>query len=174
MTIRSVIVTLAAISWPILVAQAPPPPVNTHLLINGDSAFVSFGLNGTISGSVNVTRCGTVQQPVTCLNYIISLVPPPPPPPPPGVPPPPPPPPIVLEQGDGNIPNADFTGSFTQGTFSLQTNTSASSNPSFHRGVGSGGVISIEFTRTNEMSQHTAGTSDTKYASGMKIHSSGE
>src|SRR5262249_61946280 len=125
MKTRSIIVTLAAMPW--LTANAQPPAGNTHIVSNGDTAFVSF-VNGGIAGSGNVAQCGTIQQPRTCLNYIISLMPPPPPPP--GVPPPPPPPPpIVLEQGDGVIPDGDFTGSFSQSTLTLQTNTSASSNP---------------------------------------------
>jgi hypothetical protein len=40
--------------------------------------------------------------------------------------------------------------------------------------VGSGGPISIEFVRTNDMSQHSAGVNDLTFASGMKIHSVGE
>src|SRR5262249_44926965 len=108
MKTRSIIVTLAAMPW--LTANAQPPAGNTHIVSNVDTAFVSF-VNGGIAGSVNVALCGTIHHPRPCLNSIISLMPPPPPPPPPpGVPPPPPPPPpIVLEQGDGVIPDGDFT-----------------------------------------------------------------
>src|SRR5262249_24927890 len=63
---------------------------------------------------------------------------------------------------------------FSQSTLTLQTNTSASSNPAFHRGVGGGGAISIRFTRTNDLLQHMAGTNDMRFASGLKIHLSGE
>jgi hypothetical protein len=79
-----------------------------------------------------------------------------------------------VEIGVGVIPNSDFTGSFAKGGLTLHTDTSAASNPSFQRVLGSGGPISIEFVRTNEMSQHSAGMNDVTFASGMKFHIAGE
>lgn len=151
----------------------PPVPGNTHFISNGEFVSLSFQA-GNIAGWVYVARCGSLQSPRTCLNYTVSLLPPPPPPPPPGVPPPPPPPPIPIEAGGGLINDSDFSGSFAKGYFSVHTDTSTLSEPFFHRDFGLGGPISLEFVRTGDMWQHSAGTSETRLASGLKYQSSGE
>jgi hypothetical protein len=54
----------------------------------------------------------------------------------------------AVENGYGNIPAADLTGSYADGWLDLQTNTSAASNPNFYLAVGNGGEISAYFQKT--------------------------
>jgi len=171
---RRLILAALAFLYCSSVHAQPPGPGNHHDISNGDFAVLNFG-NGAITGFVNVYKCGTLQQPQTCLFYLIAQTFPPPPPPPPGVPPPPPPPPpIPLEAGNGVIPSGDFSGTFNNGPITLQTDTTAAGNPSFHRDIGNGGAISIQFVRTDDMLTHSAGVTDIKFASGVKVHNSGE
>ena len=161
---------LAAIHGSGVFAQ-PPTPNGFHVVSSGDTASVFFQ-DGIIIGSVVVFQCG-VPQTQACMNYFVGLQLPPPPPPP-GAPPPPPPQPIPLEEGGGFLPDGAFTGSFLKGALSVHVDTSTLTDPLFHRDVGMGGPISIDFVRTNDTWQHFVGVAESKFPGGLQIHSSGE
>lgn len=106
-----------------------------HVVNSGD--FANLTASGGASGgpttnlTVFVSRGGTPSDPHTMLFYSISrcdgAV---------GC--------AFLEAGSGEIPNGDFKGS-GGAVMTLMTNTSAASNPSFQRFVGSGGPIAVEW-----------------------------
>jgi hypothetical protein len=53
----------------------------------------------------------------------------------------------LLEQGSGLIPNGDFVAG--RRVVTLHTNTSTEANPAFDRAGGSGGPITLQWTRTS-------------------------
>ena len=127
-----------------------------HVVNGSDFANLTASSGGSDAATtrvmVSVSRTGTPSDPHTMLFYSInrcdgtSHC-------------------AFVEVGSGEIPNADFKGSGA-GAMTLETNTSALSNPSFPRFVGSGGPIALEWrsdgfssTLTNGTFEHDFGTS---------------
>jgi len=116
-----------------------------RFVANGDSAVASWS-DGRIQGYLEVSSGGDVQNPQTFLNYgIVEFSPCC----------------TTLEAGSGLISPNDFKGSGTS-SFTLSTNTSAGSNPSFTRYFGFGGVINVTWHKTSVLVTRVTGTTQTR------------
>lgn len=123
-----------------------------HVVNSGDLA--NFSASGAGSGGpttnvmVSVSRTGTPSDPHTMLFYRISTcdgtI---------GC--------VFVDAGSGEIPSGDLKGNGA--VMTLVTNTSAATNPSFNRFVGSGGPIELEWRSDGFSSSLMNGTSEVHF-----------
>jgi hypothetical protein len=131
-----------------------------HFKSRGPLAQVSFfaeGPAGVMIGFVEVMRGGSTTDQQTFLFYTIDRCDP-----------------VAgecvpVEQGSGLIPNRDLKVQGRQTT--LHTNTSVEANPAFDRINGSGGAITLQWTRTSAIVSEFRGHSRTRIRGVLLEHS---